>query len=87
MEKLGIQPWLKPQAGIFLWCKLDKHLDSSHIAQKCLEQGVILAPGNAFSQSQQYQNFIRFNVAQCQNSKVFEVLSHAIKHEIEQHRL
>ncbi|WP_278394646.1 PLP-dependent aminotransferase family protein [Acinetobacter venetianus] len=87
LEKLGIQPWLKPQAGIFLWCELDKHLDSSRIAQKCLEQGVILAPGNAFSQSQQYQNFIRFNVAQCQNPKNFEVLSHAIKHEIEQRRL
>lgn len=84
LEQLGIRPWIKPQAGIFLWCELDENLDSSIIAQKCLEKGIVLAPGNAFSQNQNYKNFIRFNVAQCLNPKIFEVLSHVIKHEIEQ---
>ncbi|MDM1021358.1 PLP-dependent aminotransferase family protein [Acinetobacter sp. VNK23] len=83
LEKLGIEIWMKPQAGLFLWCKLPEHLDTARIAQTCLEQGVILAPGNAFSQSQNFKNFIRFNVAQCQDSRIFEVLSHAIQQEIE----
>lgn len=85
LEKLGIHPWVKPQAGLFLWCRLPAHFDTARIAQYCLEQGVILAPGNAFSQSQNFQNFIRFNVAQCQNPKVFDVLSQAIQHEIAHH--
>lgn len=86
LAKIGITTWVKPQAGIFLWCKLADHLDSTRIAKTCLEHGVILAPGNAFSQSQNYQNFIRFNVAQSLNPKVFEVLSQAIQLEIEQQK-
>ena len=83
LEKLNITPWFKPQAGLFLWCELPRHLDIASIAQTCLENGVILAPGNAFSQSQNFKNFIRFNVAQCSNSKVFAVLSHAIQQDQE----
>lgn len=83
LEQLNIKPWLKPQAGLFLWCELPAHLDTASIAQTCLENGVILAPGNSFSQSQNFKNFIRFNVAQCINPKVFAVLSHAIQQEQE----
>ena len=87
LEKLGIKTWVQPSAGIFLWCELAEHFDSARIAQNCLEHGVILAPGNAFSQSQNFKNFIRFNVAQSLEPKVFEVLSHAIQHEIERQSL
>lgn len=83
LEQLNIKPWLKPQAGLFLWGELPKHLDTASIAQTCLENGVILAPGNSFSQSQNFKNFIRFNVAQCINPQVFAVLSHAIQQEQE----
>lgn len=87
LNQLNIKPWLKPQAGLFLWCELPAHLDSARIAQKCLEYDVILAPGNSFSQSKNFKNFIRFNVAQCLDSKIFEVLSLAIQHEIDQQKL
>lgn len=83
LNQLNIKPWLKPQAGLFLWCELPTHLDSARIAQKCLEYDVILAPGNSFSQSKNFKNFIRFNVAQCLDPKIFEVLSLAIQHEID----
>ena len=75
LQLLGIQAWLKPQAGLFLWCELPQPFDGTQIAKQCLAQHVILAPGNAFSQGHHFQNFIRFNVAQCQNPKVFAVLS------------
>lgn len=83
LNQLSIKPWLKPQAGLFLWCELPTHLDSARIAQKCLEYDVILAPGNSFSQSKNFKNFIRFNVAQCLDPKVFEALSLAIRHEVD----
>ena len=86
LNQLNIKPWLKPQAGLFLWCELPVHLDSARIAQKCLEYDVILAPGNSFSQTKNFKNFIRFNVAQCLDPKVFEVLSLAIQHEIDQQK-
>jgi len=39
---------------------------------------VVLAPGNVFSVSQSCSNFMRFNVAQCADERVFAVLKRAI---------
>lgn len=36
---------------MFLWCRLPEGIDAATLARLCLEQGVVLAPGNAFSQS------------------------------------
>lgn len=51
LEALGTKPWLVPQAGTFLWCRLPRGIDAATIAWSCLKNGVVLAPGNAFSQS------------------------------------
>lgn len=74
LAKLGIEPWLIPQAGMFLWCRLPDNSSATELAKRCLSQGVVLAPGNAFSQSKNAENFMRFNVAQMSSPKVFEVL-------------
>jgi DNA-binding transcriptional MocR family regulator len=41
-------------------------------------QGVVLAPGNVFSVAQTAGNFMRFNVAQSRDLRVFEVLRQAM---------
>jgi DNA-binding transcriptional MocR family regulator len=74
----GIKPWLIPQAGIFLWCQLPEGTDAAVIARACLRDGVILAPGNAFSLSSKAGNFLRFNVAQSTDSRIFSVLERAL---------
>lgn len=76
---LGITPWIMPQAGIFLWCRLPQGIDAAELAQACLKQGVVLAPGNVFSQSQSQQGFMRFNVAQMEDEAVFRVLQEALR--------
>jgi len=78
LEALGITPWLVPQAGMFLWCRLPRGLDAADVARTCLRNGVVLAPGNAFSQSQSAGDFLRFNVAQCADERVFDVLARAL---------
>ena len=78
LEALGITPWLVPQAGMFLWCRLPQGLDAACLARACLRDGVVLAPGNAFSQSQSAGDFLRFNVAQCADERVFDVLARAL---------
>lgn len=78
LTKLGIEPWLIPQAGMFLWCKLPDNNNAAELANRCLSQGVVLAPGNTFSQSQSAESFMRFNVAQANNARVFEVLARAL---------
>jgi len=78
LEKIGIAPWMKPQGGMFLWVRLPQGLDSAKVSRKALHDGIVLAPGNVFSLSQTASPFLRFNVAQCQSPKIFEVLEKAM---------
>lgn len=77
--KLNITPWIQPQDGMFLWCQLPTETNATQLARDCLTRGVVLAPGNVFSQSKNAHNFLRFNVAQCTDQKVFDVLCWALK--------
>ncbi len=78
LRALGIEPLVLPQAGMFLWCRLPAGFDAAQVAQVCLQQGVVLAPGNAFSLSQQAADCVRFNVAQCWDDKIFTVLAEVL---------
>ena len=78
LKALNIQPWLIPQAGMFLWCKLPEGMDAAVIARACLKHGIVLAPGNAFSQSLNAQNFLRFNVAQTTDPRIFACLKQVL---------
>ncbi|URX64476.1 PLP-dependent aminotransferase family protein [Luteibacter anthropi] len=78
LRPLDIEPWLVPQAGMFLWCRLPEGRDAGDLARACLREGVVLAPGNAFSQSLSAGNFLRFNVAQSSEKKIFDTLSRAL---------
>ncbi|WMD21469.1 PLP-dependent aminotransferase family protein [Achromobacter seleniivolatilans] len=78
LSKIGITPWLVPQAGMFLWCRLPQGADAAAVARACLNDGVVLAPGNAFSQSLTAGDFLRFNVAQCGDDKIFKALARAL---------
>ena len=78
LETLGIRPWLMPRGGFYLWCRLPEGIDSAELARLAVTQGVVLAPGNVFSVAQTAGNFMRFNVAQSRDPRVFEVLGQAM---------
>jgi DNA-binding transcriptional MocR family regulator len=78
LKTLGITPWLIPKGGMFLWCRLPKGMDAAAIARACLEDGVVLAPGNAFSQTLSAGEFLRFNVSQSTDDRVFMALEKAL---------
>lgn len=78
LRAIGIQPWLVPAAGMFVWCRLPDGVDAADIARSCLKEGVVLAPGNAFSQSRSASGFLRFNVSQSGDGRIFQVLSRAL---------
>ena len=79
LRRLGIEPWIEPRGGPFLWCRLPDGLDSAAIARRALAQDVVLAPGNAFSVAQSAGGFMRFNAAQCGDPRVFRVIEAAMK--------
>lgn len=82
LKPLGVTPWIEPNGGMFLWCKLPDGIDAAEIANAGLRDGIIFAPGNAFSQSQTARSYMRFNVAQCADPRVFHVFEKAINDQI-----
>lgn len=78
LEALGIVPWLEPQAGMFLWCRLPDDVDAAKVARAALARKVVLAPGNVFSPSQSATSHMRFNVSQTIDERIFEVLREAL---------
>jgi DNA-binding transcriptional MocR family regulator len=79
LRGLGIEPWLEPKAGMFLWCRLPDNMNAADVARRALADGAILAPGNVFSPSQAMTSFLRFNVAQCADNRVFGILEKAMR--------
>ena len=78
VRTLGLVPFIRPSAGIFLWCRLPDGLDAAEIARTCLKDGIVLAPGATFSPSGQASAYLRFNVAQSADPAIWESLEKAI---------
>jgi DNA-binding transcriptional MocR family regulator len=76
---LGLTPWQEPREGLFLWMRLPEGRDAAQIAQRALRQGIVLAPGNVFSATQSWPDYLRFNAAQSQHAKLFEFLKAELK--------
>jgi DNA-binding transcriptional MocR family regulator len=78
LKAIGITPWIEPRGGMFLWCMLPEGLDAADIARRALAENIVLAPGNAFSLSQSANRFLRFNVAQSADPRIFSALKTAM---------
>lgn len=76
---LGIVPWLVPRGGFYLWCRLPDGYDSAAIARRCMEDRIMLAPGNVFSVSQSAAAFMRFNVTHLGDRRIWTALKKAME--------
>lgn len=78
LRMIGVHPQLMPRGGFYLWCRLPDNLDASEVARAALRENVILAPGNVFSVSQSMPDFLRFNVSQMAEPRIFDVLTRSM---------
>lgn len=78
LAAIGLHPWLMPRGGFYLWCSLPDGRDAAAVARAALDEQVVLAPGNVFSVSQSAAGFLRFNVAQMGDPRIFAVLKRAM---------
>lgn len=78
LADLGIVPWVRPRGGFYLWCALPEGRDAALVAQAALVEDVVLAPGNVFSPSLSATGFMRFNVAQMTDARLWPVLRRAL---------
>ena len=78
LRAIGIEPWIEPQAGLFLWCRLPEGIDAVTVARRGLEEDIVFAPGNVFSLSQSAAQFLRFNVAMMGDGRILRCLEKVI---------
>ena len=67
-----------PRGGFYLWCSLPDGRNAADVARAALQETVVLAPGDVFSVSRSASAFLRFNVAQMEDPRVFDVLARAM---------
>ncbi len=79
LATLGIEPWLMPRGGFYLWCRLPDGRDAAAVARAALRENVVLAPGNVFSPSETASDFMRCNVAQMGDARVFDAVERALR--------
>ena len=76
---LTVCAWIEQCGGMFLWCQLPDGLDAADVARRALADNIVLAPGNVFSVSQTATRFLRFNVAQSSDPRVFAAVERAMR--------
>jgi DNA-binding transcriptional MocR family regulator len=79
LAQIGIEPWLMPRGGFYLWSRLPEGVDSAQLAQATIARGIVLAPGNVFSVSQSASRFMRFNVAHMQDPRICVAINDEIR--------
>ncbi len=77
LRAVGCEPWIEPQAGIFLWARLPDGVDAVDLARSAIGEGIVLAPGPVFSTSGGWRNHMRFNVAMSDDDRLSAFLQRA----------
>ncbi len=78
LAAIGITPWIMPRGGFLLWGRFPENVDSTEVALRCREVGILTAPGNVFSPTQTATAFMRFNVSQLGDRRVIRALRDAM---------
>jgi len=80
LENAQFKLFFEPGAGLFLWARpLDPEVDVMALSQLALANGILLAPGHLFSPGQSPSPWLRFNVAYCDNDRLFRFMETAVK--------
>ena len=79
LQELGMELWLMPRGGFYLWGRLPEGLDAVDVARKALAEDIVLAPGNVFSVSETASEYVRFNVAQSSDPRIWDTMHRAVR--------
>lgn len=63
VERLGLQPFIAPAGGMFMWLRLPGLDDSAEFAARAAQDNIFLTPGSLFRPQNQASPCIRLNVA------------------------
>ena len=74
MEKLGMEVFVEPSAGMFVWARFGQFEDAAEVSNRAYKKGIILAPGAVFRPNLERSAWMRFNVSVFDNPVLHEFL-------------
>jgi DNA-binding transcriptional MocR family regulator len=69
-QRIGLQLFMEPADGMFVWARFAHLEDSSELAEASQRDGLLLAPGTVFRPHLEPSPWLRFNVAVCEDIRV-----------------
>jgi DNA-binding transcriptional MocR family regulator len=69
-EHMGLQLFVEPADGMFVWARFPQIEDSLTLAEASQRDGIMLAPGAVFRPHLERSPWMRFNVAVCEDRRV-----------------
>ncbi len=76
-ERIGLELFVEPDAGMFLWARFPQVEDAVALAEAAARDGIMLAPGAVFRPQLERSPWMRFNVAVCTDARVQDWLKQA----------
>jgi DNA-binding transcriptional MocR family regulator len=73
-ERLGLEMFVEPADGMFVWARFPHIDDSLALAETAQRNGLMLAPGTVFRPHLERSPWMRFNVAICEDARVQNLL-------------
>ena len=73
-ERLGLELFVEPADGMFVWARFPHIDDSLALAEAAQPDGLMLAPGTVFRPHLERSPWMRFNVAICEDPRVQNLL-------------
>jgi len=64
--------WTRPDGGYFFWLELNDEVDATALRKRAFEYGVGFQPGEVFSSTGEFKNFIRLSFAHYSESDIRE---------------
>lgn len=69
-ERIGVELFVEPADGMFVWARFPHIDDSLVLAEASQHDGIMLAPGAVFRPHLERSPWMRFNVAICEDARV-----------------
>jgi DNA-binding transcriptional MocR family regulator len=69
-ERLGLELFVEPADGMFVWARFPHIEDSLALAEASQRDGIMLAPGAVFRPHLDRSPWMRFNVTTCEDTRV-----------------
>lgn len=73
-ERIGMQLFVEPADGMFVWARFPQIEDSLTLAEAAQRDGIMLSPGMVFRPHLGRSPWMRFNVAVCDDTRVLDGL-------------